>query len=683
MFGQAILDLTQGFGADLGCGDNPLPTATHLVDCGYAIEQWRDTKQVHLRDINKGFDDWPTDHFDFIFSRNLVEMLADPLAFLNTCHRVTRPGGRLIIGTLTRSAIQDLLELNDIPYDTLRDESGFYFIVDVGEKQEHPLLSVRPSRRKPFRERLNGNPWPIIVSPPSRPTYEKLSIVIAFYNHGDMTADCVESIFADCPDCEIILVDNGSDAQTKEILRTRLGDRVKFIDLGENQGCAKAWNAGLNQATGDLLSVMNNDILVHSGGITTLATSAWNVGISCFMSGVLNTDLSFSRSIDTSCGATYPEGSALFFRRDVLEKVGLFDEGMEIAYCEDSEWGLRARLNGFNWATCPNTLTHFGQRTSSELVNCQWFHARNQERLFLKYRDRGVGEKIVVQRSGAVGDVLMSTLALRELRRQKPLAHIQLVAEPDSVAFLQSLDCVDSVAIDIAQDYTSFLDLDGAYERPLAQGYWIHPVHAYADIMGINVPTGLYSLPDTSQLADWAREQLQSVSEDVLVALIMRSKTRSMANWSEKKWVELVKMNPGLTFVLIDPDRQPCLDAKPCAQGTESLWAQPNVLDMTGQTPSIFHMLEILRHCTACVSVDTASAHIASAIPLPTVILFGGAAGWARAPLEGKFRLIQGIAPCYPCRNLGPCPRMDGPHCLEPISAEQVTMSLREVLFSD
>lgn len=87
-----------GFGVDFGCWDDPHPAAKVLVDNQRTVwDRYHQTHEVHIRDINKGFDDWPDARFDFVYSSHLLEHLIDPHAFLRTCLRILKPGGNLVL----------------------------------------------------------------------------------------------------------------------------------------------------------------------------------------------------------------------------------------------------------------------------------------------------------------------------------------------------------------------------------------------------------------------------------------------------------------------------------------------------------------------------------------------------------------------------------------------------------
>lgn len=163
------------------------------------------------------------------------------------------------------------------------------------------------------------------------------------------------------------------------------------------------------------------------------------------------------------------------------------------------------------------------------------------------------------------------------------------------------------------------------------------------------------------------------------IACGLRSHFRPKVNWGEAGWLQLVRACPERVFVLLDGSQRPPLEVKGTYAGSP-LWAEPNVLDLTGQTPSERHLLAILRRCAACVTVDSGAQHVAASIGLPLVVLFGSGLPAGLAPRTGRVETIAGEAPCYPCTYRSQCPREDGPHCLAGVTGEQAAAALGRIL---
>lgn len=517
---------------------------------------------------------------------------------------------------------------------------------------------------------------------PDRPRgYGKLSVVIATYGQWGLTEQCLDSIQKDVPAAEVIVVDNGSPDDTVVQVLRRLANHegLRLIENKANLGCAAAWNIGLRAARGDVLCILNNDTIIHPGGLKAIAAGAHRAGIAAWVGGSLAPDMSFLDYTANPDDATYPDGCCLAFRRDVWERVGEFDPDYGLGYCEDSDWGLRAALCGYTWELFPNALSHYGHRTSDTIAGMNDLHRRNRALLKARYGSLGAGERILVRRGGALGDVIMATPALASLRLAQPLARVHLQCDASIADFLAGTPLADSLGPD-GPDWepTRAYDLDRAYEDNDYAGHWRHPAYAFADVLGVPLRATRYLLPETPELDEWAAETLPQADA---VALVPRSAFRPKANWGERKWAELAQAMPDQRFVVLDAERRPALEVDRKPYKGPSLWDQPNVIDLTGKTPSSRHGLALLRRAVGCVSVDTGFFHVAAGLDLPTVGLIGGVAGWARAPLAGRCRILQGEQLCYPCDFALKCERPRGlDHCLAGYSGKRVAAVLESLL---
>jgi glycosyltransferase involved in cell wall biosynthesis len=85
----------------------------------------------------------------------------------------------------------------------------------------------------------------------------KVSVVVATYNGARTLRNCLESLGRlNYPDCEIIVVDDGSTDQTPEIARQF--PSVRYIRQ-TNQGLSAARNSGIRAATGEIVAFTDDD----------------------------------------------------------------------------------------------------------------------------------------------------------------------------------------------------------------------------------------------------------------------------------------------------------------------------------------------------------------------------------------------------------------------------------------
>lgn len=90
---------------------------------------------------------------------------------------------------------------------------------------------------------------------------KKISAIFAACNMLDYTKQCVAMLrqFLPAGEYEILAVDNGSSDRTGAWLAAQPG--VRLLQNKENRGMAAAWNQAAQQAQGELLLFLHNDVL--------------------------------------------------------------------------------------------------------------------------------------------------------------------------------------------------------------------------------------------------------------------------------------------------------------------------------------------------------------------------------------------------------------------------------------
>ena len=435
----------------------------------------------------------------------------------------------------------------------------------------------------------------------------------------------------------------------------------------------RVWNGGAQGAAGQVLCFAWSDTWFASDGLRRLTEAALSHGIAAPLGASLTPALTFRRTECAPPDMDYPLGGTLAVRWDVLEAVGSFNEatGGDTAWID---WGLRARESGHAFSVAPGAAVQLGR--SAELASAAMRSGLDDEDwLEERWSGCGIGERIVVRRTGAIGDVLMALPAVQALREHLRLARIYLQCADAIADLVRDLPFLDGAGPAVPPGCTHHFDLDDAYERYERSGEWRHPVFAFAAALGVPVQPGAYPVPVCGELAGWAAELLPNTGSYPLIACGLRSAGRPKANWGERRWYELAAARPDWRFVLLDGKARAPLEVAGSYDGP-SPYDLPNVVDLTGRTATLRHLVALLRRCTACVSIDTGLFHLAAAVGLPMVGLFGGAPAWSRLPLAGQGVMLPGEAPCYPCRNPARCSRIDGPHCLAVHTPEAVAESL-------
>lgn len=221
-----------------------------------------------------------------------------------------------------------------------------------------------------------------------------VTIVIPVYNQLIYTKQCLVSIFKNTnhKNYKIIIIDNASTDGTNDFLQT-INQSLLFdvISNRENIGFTLAANQGMQKAEGEFVLLLNNDILVETNWITGMLdvfarfNDAGIVGAKTLVPGTnlihniggmvltkksmflpigknaLRWDQRFSAPVECQ----YIEGSCMCIKREVIEKIGFFDEVYSPAYYEDTDYCFRARAAGFKSYCAPcSEIYHYAGKTS-------------------------------------------------------------------------------------------------------------------------------------------------------------------------------------------------------------------------------------------------------------------------------------------------------------------------------
>ncbi|HEV8419752.1 MAG TPA: glycosyltransferase family 2 protein [Actinomycetota bacterium] len=96
---------------------------------------------------------------------------------------------------------------------------------------------------------------------------ELLTVIIPVYNERATLRTSVERLLKiELPlSLEVIVVDDGSNDGSAETIAELEGDRLRLIRHARNRGKGAAIRSGLEQATGDVLAVLDADLEYHPG----------------------------------------------------------------------------------------------------------------------------------------------------------------------------------------------------------------------------------------------------------------------------------------------------------------------------------------------------------------------------------------------------------------------------------
>ncbi|MCJ7663018.1 MAG: glycosyltransferase family 2 protein [Desulfobacterales bacterium] len=236
----------------------------------------------------------------------------------------------------------------------------------------------------------------------------RTSIIVPVHNNPEFTLACIESIRENTQDYEIIIVDNGSSppfVAPYEELKAIHG--VKVIRNEENVGYSAAANQGIKTVEGGVLAFLNNDILTTPGWLDYLT---WHIDNGFDLVGPCSNSVAGPQQVKVGYrfedrilnsvdkkdlngfashfhSANYRDSKphyllvlyCLVMRREVIDRVGLFDEAFTLGNFEDDDFCLRAIEAGFRLGIAQDVfIHHFGGVTLKSMdIDIKALFAKN------------------------------------------------------------------------------------------------------------------------------------------------------------------------------------------------------------------------------------------------------------------------------------------------------------------
>lgn len=223
--------------------------------------------------------------------------------------------------------------------------------------------------------------------------------------------NCVDSLKKASKDgIELIIVDNGSDQQSFELLKKLKPERL--ICDGINHGVAGAFNIGASLAKGEILIFVTHDVILHSDCIDYIVeTSVSNPLYGAIGCKLLYPDnlhiqhagayLKYPRCIGYHYGrfeedqgqydkpmlVDYVTGAVFGVPKKLWEKVDGFDERFYPAYYEDSDFCFRLNQMGYKSFYQPKAIAIHGENSSTKTnskTRLRYLH-QNRFRFVLKH----------------------------------------------------------------------------------------------------------------------------------------------------------------------------------------------------------------------------------------------------------------------------------------------------------
>jgi len=279
--------------------------------------------------------------------------------------------------------------------------------------------------------------------------FPKVSVIIPTYNRANFVTKAIDSVLAQAfNDYEIIVIDDGSTDNTREVLKP-YRDKIQYIHQ-KNSGVSAARNAGIKIAKGEWIAFLDSDDewmpeylswqmeqARQNPRICTHITNSIQVSIdgkeiNTFQENPYKLFQKFNRS---SCLTierplcfvikylritTMP---ATIMRRDALLKAGLFNTMLTIS--EDIDMIARMALQG-PLGICDKVLVHIYRRNESTInlaeqwINEGFYAYESHFKIYENIRNQKnlkVNEKLLLNKMMGSSKRALANLLLRDGKR--------------------------------------------------------------------------------------------------------------------------------------------------------------------------------------------------------------------------------------------------------------------------
>ncbi len=197
---------------------------------------------------------------------------------------------------------------------------------------------------------------------------KKVSVVIPNWNGQGLLAKNLPAVLAACP-AELIVVDDGSPDNSNDFLAQDY-PQIKVIKHQRNLGFAAACNSGVRAAKGEIVVLLNLDVVPEKEAFKAIlppfenekvfavsfcepqwswAKISWKNGFVEHEPGV---------KTDKTHISAWASGGSAAFRKSIWEKLGGFDEIYKPFYWEDIDLSYRAWKRGYQILWEPKAVVH-------------------------------------------------------------------------------------------------------------------------------------------------------------------------------------------------------------------------------------------------------------------------------------------------------------------------------------
>jgi len=236
-----------------------------------------------------------------------------------------------------------------------------------------------------------------------------VSIIIVNWNSKNFLKTCLSSLYEQTYDnYEIIIVDNASTDNSLESITDDF-PQVKIIRNEKNVGFAAGNNIGITHSTGDLIAMVNPDVIVQKEWLSKLVAVLCSsdriggvTGKMFYLQNNLKTDKVFCtwskinqfsvnpynfRDNEPSSEVDYLSGAAMLVKKEIIDKVGFLDPDYFLFF-DETDWCARMIRADYDLVYVPDAFVwHAVSATISQTEKKIYYMERSKIRFAIKNFD--------------------------------------------------------------------------------------------------------------------------------------------------------------------------------------------------------------------------------------------------------------------------------------------------------
>ncbi|MDR2693211.1 MAG: glycosyltransferase family 2 protein [Chitinispirillales bacterium] len=239
-----------------------------------------------------------------------------------------------------------------------------------------------------------------------------VSIIIVNWNGAEVLPECLRSLLGlNHKDIEIVVVDNASTDGSVAVVR-KICSGAKVVRLEKNVGFAAGVNIGFENAAGEFIATLNNDMvaepswldmplmLLEDGTVGIVSCRQMNYYDRTKVDGLyhyITKDLVFMPFAE---GSAYQDGGLLsksgyvisanggsaVIRAGVFRALGGYDANF-FGYMEETDFCMRAFLRGWRCVYAPDAVVYHMNGFSFKKIGGHQFYLLARNRVWFLYKN--------------------------------------------------------------------------------------------------------------------------------------------------------------------------------------------------------------------------------------------------------------------------------------------------------